>query len=346
MQKIKPTNITELFVQLSTLLNAGINLLQALNMLKNSHDKKSIRLMLAHIIDSINQGNSFTIAIAQYKGYFSQTIISLIETAEKTGALEPTLVQIVQQREQRESCIKQLKKALIYPCILLSTAIIITLLLLTMVVPQFQSFYDNFNQKLPLVTQLLIQLSGACRHYGGWMILFGVIIILSLIFSIKKNKWFRKKVDSLLLHIPLVKTMIRLTLCIQTYTLLALHIQSGLSLVEGLNACVQGCHNQLFARYLMQAKQLIQRGYSLAVSINGHPFLSATDKQLLYIAEQAGQLDVICQKLSQQHSQSLYTVASQISSLIEPLILIVLGLVISMILLAIYLPIFRMGMVM
>jgi type II secretory pathway component PulF len=340
---MKQQAVTNFLSELATLLETGIHLLRALELLIKVNNTSRFTQVLIGSQQTIRSGKTLTQAMNRYPKVFDNNVLSFIHSGEQTGQLELCLKKLFQQRVQQAKLRSQLIRSLTYPIVLLFTSLLITTLLLVFVVPQFQSFYQSFNKSLPWITLLVIHCSSFLEHYFFLITAIIIIALLAVITLVKQSSRCKYFFQQSLLTIPIIKSLLKTALANQFYTTLLLYLSSGLTLSEGFSSCIKSCNNLPFQQALLKVQKQIQQGYSIATSISPNIYIAYADKQLIYIAEESGTLENALLKLSKKHQRDLNKLAKNLSSLVEPFFLILLGCIISVILLAIYLPIFQLG---
>lgn len=343
--QLKHKEIMHFFVKLNLLIQSGVSLLQALKILQANTCSTRVSQFSHQLTLAIEQGLSLSLALNQHAPWLDKSTYSLIRNAEQTGRLEQALTTINLRNESQQKLKQQLRKALTYPSLLLFSTFIIVGLLMTLVVPQFQEFYQGFSQPLPELTKTVINASEWLANH--WQLIFLCLLLCcgSCYLLIKKNTIARLTWQRSLLRLPLIKEIISLKECSNLYLLLQSYLESGIPLIEAISACQQATNHLLLLNSLRKSQTLIIQGFSFSKSLSFCRVINKEDKQLIAIAEESGRLPELLGRLTQQHQQQVESLTTQLCTLAEPIALILISIVITVILIAIYLPIFRMGMV-
>lgn len=342
--KVSVKEITFFFQQLSALINAGIPLLDALDLTEKNSGPHRIKMILKNIKSEIASGHSLSAVLSNHPTMFDSFIVYLIKLGEATGTLDRILKKIEQHLEKIQSIKKRIIKALIYPACTVSMSIIITTIMLVFVVPQFQIIFSRHNAPLPLMTQLVFNLSMLVRSYG-WMVVLFFILCFQIFFKLKrKNKFFQTAVDQSILKIPIVKTLFLHAMLSKITQTLYIATYSGMPLLSAIELSQKITKHTSFCHALCEARQKLTEGQSLHESLSGNLF-PAYLKNLIKTGERSGKLDLMLEKTALYYEESVNLLVDRLSELIEPLIMVVLGIMIGTLVIAMYLPIFNLGSV-
>lgn len=343
--KIKTKELLYFYHKLSIFYAAGISVTNAFEMIIQLIDHQKFKAILKNIAFDISSGVALSEALKKYPKIFQKLDIYLIKTGEASGQLEIILKQITDYKEAIEALKKKVKKATYYPLFLLSIALLMTVLMLIFVIPTFENLFDQFNAELPYFTQLIISLS-------KWLLknYFVIFLIISLLIGIfyylkKKSISFNHYFDQFILKLPFLGHMIRGVILARFLRTFAICFKAGLSLIEIFELLAQISNNHHYEKKLLKVKEKILQGNNLAdslrsVSKNDFPNLIT---QMIAIGELSGTLDVMLIKLAKIYFDLMLEKFSQLSTILEPLIMLSLGVIIGGIILAMYLPIFQLG---
>lgn len=329
--------------QLHLLLQSGIPLVDALSLTADNSPHKNTRELITKIKEKIITGNTFSKALSDFPHYFDRTYCQMILIGEQSGQLEFVLLQLIEDQEQQAAIKNKMVKALFYPATVLCIAIIICIGLLIFVIPQFNSIYQNFGAQLPAMTTALIHLSNIITHHAI-MILGCITLLTSLIqFCFKKNSGVKNKINEILFRITPYRSLYMTKQIAQWSRLMGMMLPTGIPLIEAL----QIANHMMVQSHLQKQMQNVQKGIidgeSLHTALNRCPHFPKRAKYLISIGENADALDIMMKRLSIIYQKKFETTLDHLSKLLEPVIMIGVASLISSLIIAMYLPIFRMG---
>ncbi|GBU11882.1 assembly protein in type IV pilin biogenesis transmembrane protein [Enterobacterales bacterium] len=332
--------------QFATLLQAGLPLVNSLMLLATEHSKAPWRCILQDIARGVKEGKPLSEMLTTYSDVFPQIYRHIISIGELTGQLDRCCLQLAIQQEQQAALRTKVKKALRYPLIVISIALIVTVLMLTMVLPEFAKIYASFDARLPWFTEMLMMASKALVSYGP--VLAGLIAVLFALY-IKiyhpQQRW-RWREQSVLLRIPLLRKLVADSCLSQIFQTLAMTQQAGMTLLTGLDAAATTSTNLLFQRAVTGIREQLALGIPLHTAIGQSLLFPPLCQQLIRIGEESGSLDDILLKLAKWHNQQANELADTMSQSIEPILMVVMGILVGGLVIAMYLPIFQLGAVM
>lgn len=341
--RLKPREITPFARQLATLLHAGIPLLQSLEVISRGQPNSATHSVAVQIKSHIEAGHALHQALRQQQ-VFDPLFCNLVQVGEMTGALAPLLDRIATHREKSEALHRALRSAMTYPLTVMLVAGVVSGVLLAFVVPAFESVFASFGAELPRITRWLIAVSGALQTYG-WAWLLGLLVV-----ALACQRWLFKQArwqqgwHRVLLHLPLAGPLVRHACMARWSRTLATLLNAGIPLTEGLVAVANVAGNLHYAVATQQIHVQLMQGQSLATSLAQHSHLFQPMLiQMCAIGEASGTLDHMLDKAADHYETSVSHAVAQLSVLVEPLMMVVLGLVIGSMVLALYLPIFQMG---
>lgn len=342
---IKPVDIATLSRQISTMLSAGVPLVQSIELLAQSHDKFKMRMLLADICEDVSAGTPFNMALRKHPKFFDKLYCDLVGAGEVSGALEKIYDQIATYREKNEALKSKIKKALMYPTVVVLIATGVTAILLLYVVPQFESIFGSFGAELPAFTQFVVGLSRALQEW--WYVIFPIIIfgLFFVLFSYKRNQQFHDYVDAGLLKIPAVGKILEKGCMARFASTLATTFAAGIPLVDALVSASGAAGNAKFTNAILDIRQDVMTGMPLNTAMRSTMMFPPMMNQMVMIGEEAGSLDAMLNKVAGIYQQEVDDAVDGLSSLLEPVIMVFLGVVIGGLVIAMYLPIFSMGSV-
>ncbi len=344
-KKVSPKEVTIFTRQLATMIKAGVPLVKAFDIVAEGLENESLKEIVNDIKNEISSGTPFSAALRKHPKHFDDLFCNLVKAGEQSGALEEMFDSIAIYKEKTEKIKAKIKKALSYPTIVLVVSFAITILLLLKVVPQFQNMFDNFGGKLPAFTQMVVDLSHFVQNY--WAMIMAVIFMVGYGFLyLKRNsKIFNQKLDLFLLKIPVFGKIIK-NAAISRYTrTLATTFKSGVSLVEGLEYAAGASGNYKYYEGIMRIKEDVTTGQQLNFAMQNSALFPPMVSQMTAIGEESGSLEDMLFKSANLFEDEVDNSIDGLTSLMEPLIMVVLGVIIGGLLIAMYLPIFSMGSV-
>ncbi|AKO45425.1 type II secretion system F family protein [[Haemophilus] ducreyi] len=343
VRKPKSEQITQLINQLAMLLNASVPLKQSLVMvLENVHNIK-LYLWLYEIITLLEAGHTFSASLTKMNVYLTKQEIQLIKMGEQSGRLAIMLDNIAKVRTQSQKLANKVKKIMFYPAIILAVSISVLIGLLLFIVPQFEDLYRNKDQSLPFITQLLFQLSNFLQQYAFILFIGGLFSGIVSYFLAKKRLFWRTLRSRLLNHMPGFQQIIKDARIIFFSQNLALMLNAHIHLDATLKAFLSE-HRQdpVLHQEILSILSLLKQGYKFSEGLNPTVFTSQV-VQMMAIGEQSGNLAKMCMCISQLYQQKLDYQIDLFAQLLEPVLMLVIGIIVGTILIGIYLPIFDMG---
>ncbi|WP_301099574.1 type II secretion system F family protein [Otariodibacter sp.] len=340
-QKPKYDEITQVINQLSLLLNAGIPLKSSLNIITNTCLNIKLTQWLLSITAQLEKGFNLSHSLQTKESYLSTQEILLVKIGEKSGRLSTILEQIVLSRLKSEGLRKKVNKIVFYPVIILSISIILSLLLMIFIVPQFAELYTSKDKELPLLTEIVFNLSSfIIENYACLIFTFLAVFIIYKFLLKKKTEKLKHK---LFTYIPIFGQIIHTQKIVFFFNYFSLMLDANLKLENILHTFLNASHNDPFLnREISIMLSSIQKGYYLHQGINGHIF-GEDVVQMIYIGEKSGKLSSMMNKISQIYQERLEYKIDILSQLLEPIIMLVIGSIVSIIIIALYLPIFELG---
>lgn len=340
---ITSNDITLFTRQLSTMMRAGVPLVQAFDIVAEGVDNISVRDLIYSIKNNIASGTNFADALRKHPRHFDDLYCNLVESGEKSGALESLLDRLATYKEKSESLRKKIKKAMTYPIAVVVVAIVVTAILLVKVVPTFKDMFDGFGADLPAFTQFVVGISETMQEW--WFIV--LIIIVSTIFIFKEAKLRSKKVadatDRVLLKMPIVGDILLQSIYARYARTLATTFAAGVPLVEALESTAGACGNVVYYDAVMKIQSEVSTGQQLNFAMRNAGVFPNMLIQMASIGEESGALDEMLDKAASFFEEEVDNAVDNLTALMEPMIMAVLGILIGGLIIAMYLPIFKMG---
>jgi type IV pilus assembly protein PilC len=342
-KKIKPLEIAVFTRQLSTLLGAGIPLVQALELVTKSQTNPSLTILINTLKSDVEAGSTLTAALNKHPMQFNSLYCHLVAAGEQSGTLEKLLENIATYKEKTESIKGKIKKALYYPAAVITVAMIVTMILLLLVVPQFESLFNGFGANLPAFTRLVIAVSSTLQHYGWLLIAMLIAIITGIRIGLQKSVALAQYKDKALLKLPILGKVFEKAVTARFARTLATTYAAGLPLVDALRTVAGAAGNILFQKATLQIREDIIAGQNLTLALQATKIFPNLVIQMIQIGEESGSLDKMLNKVSEFYEEQVDNAVDSFSSLLEPIIMVVLGVVIGGLVIAMYLPIFKLG---
>lgn len=329
--------------QLATMLKAGVPLLQSFDISARSHANPSLQRLLAEIKSDIETGSSMSAAFRKYPKYFDGLYCNLVNAGEQAGILDTVLDRIATYQEKMLAIKGKIKSALFYPAIVLAVAFIITAGIMLFVIPAFKELYSSSGQDLPALTQLVMIISDAFVDY--WYLIFGGIglTVAAILRAWHQSPALRAKMDAWILKVPVFGPLIEKATVSRWARTFASMFSAGVPMVEALDSVAGAAGNHVFYEATMKIKTDVSTGSGLAVSLQSTGVFPNMLIQMVAIGEESGSLDSMMSKVADYYEREVDDAVAGISSLMEPFIMVILGTLIGGIVIAMYLPIFKMG---
>lgn len=329
------------FQQLSTMTNAMIPLINTLEMIERNFVKKSFRSAIYSIKLNILAGKSLSDSLLAHPTIFEPTNTQLIYLGEQTGKLDTILSSIAMDYEKKWVMRKKISKSLFYPCIILCAALLVTLGMLLFVIPQFALLFQDLNEKLPTITLFIFNFSKQLKEYG-WLSLFFLSICIPLFHWFAPFNKYQLLIQ-LQQRLPILNKLILKISLTQFARQLALTFSSGLPITEALRLTAKSCRLPSINQPIYRVRQQVASGLSLHQAITLHPIFPVFLTQMIQIGEESGRLEQMLNQFANFSEIEISATLDRFSDLLEPLIMLILGVLIGGLVIGMYLPIFKLG---
>ncbi|HEY6516476.1 MAG TPA: type II secretion system F family protein [Steroidobacteraceae bacterium] len=331
--------------QLATMLASGIPMVQAFDIVGSGSEKPSLQKLILDVKADIEAGTSLHEALAKHPLYFDDLYVNLVEAGEQAGALESLLDKVATYKEKSEAMKKKVKKALFYPAAVVVVAFIVTVILLIFVIPEFQKLFEGFGANLPAFTQFVINLSLLVQHQGIYLaVVFGAIGYAFFYFK-KRSRKMREILDRISLKVPIIGPIMNKAAIARYARTLSTMFAAGVPLVEALESVAGACGNIVYEDAVMKMKDEVATGQRLQRAMEARGIFPNMVVQMIAVGEESGSLDTMSGKVATFYEAEVDNAVDAMSSLLEPLIMVVLGVLVGGLVVAMYLPIFKMGQV-
>ena len=342
-KKITDKDMTIFTRQLATMMKAGVPLLQAFDIVAKGHSNPSVTRLLLDIKMDVEGGSSLTQAFSKHPQHFDKLFCNLVQAGEQAGILDTLLDRLATYQEKILAIRGKIKSALFYPIAIIVAAVIVISVIMLFVIPAFKELFSGFGADLPAPTQLVINISDIFIHY--WYLIFGGIgAAIWLFFHMKKSsKAFQEWFDRTLLKLPLIGEIVRKATIARWARTLSTMFAAGVPLVESLDSVGGAAGNAVYQRATKRLQSEVSGGTSLTIAMQNVNIFPNMVLQMVAIGEESGSLDAMLSKIADFFEQEVDDAVEAMTSLMEPLIMMVLGPIIGGLVISMYLPIFKMG---
>jgi type IV pilus assembly protein PilC len=344
-RKITDKDLALFSRQLSTMLKAGVPLMQAFDIVGKGHANPSMARLMNDIRTDVETGTSLNQAFRKFPLYFDPLFCNLVAAGEQAGILETLLDRLATYQEKTIALKGKIKKALFYPVMIILVAILVTAVIMIFVIPSFKSVFTSFGADLPAPTLVVIAMSDFFVAY--WYIVFGIMFggVYFLLQAWRRSPKVQATVDRLMLKIPVLGEMLQKASIARWSRTLATTFAAGVPLVEALDSVGPAAGNAVYKEATKQVQTEVNIGTSLAQSMQNTGVFPAMAVQMTSIGEESGSLDSMLSKVADYYEREVDETVDALSSLLEPMIMVILGVIIGGIVIAIYMPIFKLGQV-
>lgn len=341
--KVLPIDIAVFARQLATMMSAGIPMVQAFEIIGNGHEKPAMQKLVLDIKGTIEGGSTLHESLAKHPLYFDDLFVNLVEAGEQAGALETLLDKIATYKEKTEALKKKIKKALFYPMAVLAVALIVSSILLIFVIPQFEALFKGFGADLPAFTQMVVNLSRFMQHMG-WIV--GLAVgggIYTFLYFKKRSRNMRRALDRALLKFPIIGPIMVKAAIARFARTLSTMFAAGVPLVEAMQSVAGATGNIVYEEATLRMKDEVSTGQRLQRAMENTGLFPNMVVQMIAVGEESGSLDTMSAKVAEFYEAEVDNAVDAMSSLMEPMIMAVLGVLVGGMVIAMYLPIFKLG---
>lgn len=331
--------------QMATMIGAGIPMVQAFGVIIDSSPPGPLADMVRNIKIDVETGTTFSKALTRYPDAFDELFCSLVESGEQSGTLDVMLGRIATYKEKTEILKRKIKKAMYYPVIVLLIASVVTIVLLVKVVPTFKQMFSSFGAELPGFTLMVLNLSEILQHYIVYFVAALALAVYSFRRTYKNSTHFRYIVQSLMLKAPVFGDIIKKSAVARFARTLATTTAAGVPVGEALDSVAKATGNMVYERAVMQIKDALLSGEQLRPAIKRTKLFPAMVEQMVGIGEESGALEEMLAKVAGIYEEQVDLSIDALSTLLEPMILVILGVIVGGLVIAMYLPIFKLGSV-
>ena len=339
--RVNFSDIVNFTRQVAMMLNAGLTLIEALDILKKQTTKQSFKKIINDITEEIKAGSSFSTALRKYTSYFSHLYIALVRAGEASGKLTEILLKLADNLEKEREFKEKVKGALIYPAIIIIAMIIVIFIMITFVLPKLLNLYKDFNMNLPFTTTLLIFISSFMTKFWP-LVAVGVFLIVIVFRNYLKTKEGKFIYDSTLLKIPVLKEIIKTSSLVDVTRTLSILIGSGVSILEALEIVKDTLENVVYQKAFLNIYKKVEKGVSLGTAMEEEEIFPPILVQMTQVGEQTGHLDETLARISRYFEMESELAVKAMTTLIEPAILVFLGVSVGFLVMSVITPIYNL----
>ncbi len=343
--KITAQDIATFSRQIATMMSSGVPMVQAFDLIASGTKNAALADMLNDIKSNIEGGSSLHEAIGRHPYYFDELYRNLVKAGESAGVLDTVLDTVASYKENIEALKGKIKKALFYPAAVIAVAIIVSAILLIFVVPQFKSVFASFGADLPAFTLMVLHLSEFVVGYWWAILAIGFGLSYASVQLYKRSDSFQHTMARLMLKLPVIGGILHASAVARFSRTLALTFKSGVPLVEALETVAGATGNIIYSQAVLKMKEDVAVGYSLAIAMRQVNLFPTMVEQMTSIGEEAGALDTMLFKVAEFYEREVNNAVDTLTSLLEPFIIVIIGGMVGSLVIAMYLPIFKLGAV-
>src|SRR5215469_5793860 len=343
--KIKPEDIAVFSRQLATMLAAGIPMVQAFEIVGNGNEKPAMQKLILDIKADVEGGTSLHEALGKHPLHFDDLYVNLVEAGEHAGALESLLDKVATYKEKTEALKKKVKKALFYPAAVMVVAVLVTVVLLIFVIPQFEALYKGFGADLPAFTQFVIHISQIVKSDGLFIAIGVGGLAYAFVYVKKRSKALRDFLDRAVLKVPVIGPILNKAAIARYARTLSTMFSAGVPLVEALESVAGATGNSVYENAVMKMRDEVSTGQRLQRAMENTGLFPNMVNQMIAVGEESGSLDEMSGKVATFYEAEVDNAVDAMSSLLEPLIMLILGVLVGGLVIAMYLPIFKLASV-
>lgn len=341
--KSVPAKELQIFTrQLSTLLSSGIPILQSLEVLSQSNRSPGMSIAMKAMINDINQGRRFGEAMAEHPLVFDRFYVNMVKAGEESGNIDSILNRLAVYIEKAVKIKSQVKGALVYPVAILIVAFVVVAGLLVFVIPKFEAVFSSSGQELPGLTKMVVSMSKIFMSYW-WAIIGGIVGAVFLLINYYRTDEGKKTIDAILIDLPFIGDLIQKSATARFTRTLSTLLGSGVSIMEALEIASKVTGNHVIENALLRAREAISEGKSLTVPLSKEKYIPQMVTQMIGVGEQTGNIDQMLNKVADFYEDEVDVAVGALTSVMEPILMVVLGGIVAVMVIAMYLPIFNMA---
>jgi type IV pilus assembly protein PilC len=339
--KVKDKDLTVFTRQIATMINAGLPLVQSLEVLASQQPNKQFKRILTKIREDVEGGSTFAASLKQHPTVFTPLYMSMVEAGEAGGFLDTVLNRLAGYIEKSMTLRRKVKGAMIYPATIITVAVAVVIFLLIFVIPTFKALFEGFGAALPLPTRIVLEASRLVRTHVVTVLgaFVGTVFALRFYYRTEKGK---KVIDSLLLRLPIIGQLIRKVSVAKFTRTLGTLVSSGVPILDGLNITARVAGNKVVEEAILKTRSSIAEGKTIADPLGASGIFPPMVVQMISVGEQTGALDSMLAKIADFYDAEVDQAVSNLTTLLEPIMIVFLGVVVGGVIIAMYLPIFKL----
>lgn len=330
--------------QLATMINAGLPIAQSLRTLEAQTQKTNIKKMVEQVLSDVEGGSQLSVALSRFPEVFKQLELTLIASGETSGTLDKSLLRVAEQLEKQQSLMRKVRGALVYPIFIVLVVVAVAVIMIIYVVPQMEELYTSFSATLPWLTRAMISLSKILTKFGVFVVLGAVAGTIAGILAIRKPAG-RRVWDKFKMTVYGISDLLKKMYMARFARTLSGLVSSGVPLLDSLSIVSKAVGNVIYEGLVLECSEKVKSGMALSEAIKEKPQFPGVVSEMISVGEKTGELDGMLSNLADYYEEEVDTAVKAISSLIEPIIIVVLAIFIGFMLVAIMLPIYQIGRV-
>jgi len=344
-ESIKEASLVVMVRQLSTMINAGVPMVQSFELLISASSQPGLRKLLTKILRHLNEGESLSQALAHYPKYFDRLFISLVAAGEQGGILDTILLRLADYREKSLALTKKVKSAMFYPAAIITVMVVVVVILMIFVIPVFANLFSSFGATLPLLTQVVINISNWMRGHWYIVVLTPIALVFAFRYSYRRSDKFKVVVDRYALKIPVLGDILLKGAVARFNRTLSTMQAAGVPILDALDTLSRVSGNAIIEKSILRSRADVAAGGRISAKLKEDGVFPLMATQMLSIGEETGAVEVMSGKVADFYENEVNEAVNRLSTLMEPMIMVVLGIVVGTLVVAMYLPIFKMGAV-
>lgn len=342
-QKITERDLVIFTRQFATMFTAGIPIVQGLDILSKQVENRSMGEVVAQIKSDVETGTTLADSLKKHPRIFDDLFVNLVAAGEAGGVLDSVLLRLATYIEKNMKLKKKVKGAMIYPIIVMSVAVLVIAIIMIFVIPIFAKIFTEMGAKLPAPTRSVIWLSNFLGGVGGAAILAGIIATIFGIRQYRRTEGGRRKTDDILLKMPVIGDLLRKAAVARFTRTLGTLLNSGVPILDGLEICARSSGNKVIEGVIFEVKNEVATGKTIADPLSASPVFPPMVCQMISVGESTGALDSMLIKIADFYDDEVDNAVANLTTMLEPMLMVFLGTTIGYIVVALYLPIFKMG---
>lgn len=342
---VKPADISFASRQMATMIGAGIPIAQTMRAIGKGHENGSMEKLMTDLSRDVESGSALSVALKKYPVHFNRLFTSLVEAGEESGKLDTMLDRVATYNEKLEAIKSKVKAAMMYPIIVLFISMVVTLLLLLFVIPQFEVLFQSSGADLPTLTRIIVDMSQWMQQYWYFFIGGMIAIGVGFMYAYRRSEKLQFAMDRVFLKLPVMGVILKKSAMARFSRTLAIIFGAGVPLVDGMNTVGAATGNRVYQKAVAEVKNDISTGRSLESSMASTKVFPNMMLQMVSSGEESGELETMLEKVADFYEREVDDAVEALSSLIEPIMIVFLGTIIGTIVLAMYMPIFKLASV-